>query len=157
MDFRRSIEDLFDRLRLGSPRFDDSRSIALVIDGISVQLAEAPDERGLTLQATVGRLAADRYAAETQVRRILSLAAGLVVTNGSVIMLEADAPDPKPVLARHRHLYGPGRVDRLIDAIQDLLQAVEIIRPELDARHDRPRAQPLRDDLGFAENLIFRP
>lgn len=157
MDFRKTIEELFARLRLGSPRFAEDQSVTLVIDGISVVMTETGDERGLSISAPIGRLAADRYRAEMQVRRILGLAAGLVVTNGSVIMLEADAADPKPVLARHRHLYGAGRVDRLIDAVQDVLQAVEILRPELEEGRQRPAAPPPRDDFGFSESVIFRP
>jgi hypothetical protein len=157
-DFVRTIEDLFRRLALGRPSFRDERYVDLVVDGITVTLREAPDERGLVLTARAGRLAADRPQADRQIRRILGIAAGLMTTNGAAVMLDTDAPDPKPVLVRNRHVYAPSGTDRLVEAIQDVLQAVEIVGPELQTSAVRPVAvAAARDNLSLSDIMIFRP
>lgn len=157
-DFERTIEALWKQLALGSPKLGETKSIDLVIDGMTVTLSEAADQRGLLLTGRAGRIATDRVAAERQVRRILGIAAGLLATNAAVIAPDPDAPDPKPVLIRCRHPYQGNRIDRLVAAIQDVLQGIEMVRPELEtASAGRPAPRPANEAFSVAETMIFRP
>lgn len=157
-DFERTIEALWKQLALGAPSFGETKSIDLVVDGMTVTLSEAPDQRGLLLTGRAGRIAADRAVAERQVRRVLGLAAGLLAGNSAAIAPDVDAPDPKPVLVRARHPYQGNRIDRLVAAIQDVLQAIEMVRPELEtAGAGRPAPRPTGESFSMAETVIFRP
>lgn len=157
-DFERTIEALWKQLALGAPTFGETKSIDLVIDGMTVTLSEAPDQRGLHLTGRAGRIATDRAVAERQVRRLLGIAAGLLATNAAVIAPDPDAPEPKPVLVRARYAYQGNRIDRLVAAIQDVLQGIEMVRPELEtATVGRPTARPAAESFSMAETMIFRP
>lgn len=54
-DFERTIEALWKQLGLGTPKFGETTSIDLVIDGMTVTLSEAADQRGLLLTGRADR------------------------------------------------------------------------------------------------------
>lgn len=155
-NFQTTIRRLWSGLRLPAPAFRETPEVTLSIDGADLKLAEAADGRGLSITGRLGRLSADPAERDGQTRRLLQIGLGLMMSNRSWVGLDPADPAGVTMIVEARHDYADGRPDRLIRTIENVIQAVEILSPELA---NRSRREPERRSgtTSFDEALIFRP
>jgi len=155
-NFETTIRRLWSGLRLPAPTFRDKPEVTLSIDGTDLKLAETADGRGLAVSGRLGRLSADPGERDGQTRRLLQIGLGLMASNCSWVGPDPDDPAGAAILAEARFDYADGRGDRLIGVIENVIQAVEILSPELSAR-TRREPDHRGGTGGLEEAMIFRP
>ena len=155
-DFRTLITELWAKLKLGAPRFGDTETIALSIDGLEVILSESADGRHLLVSGLAGRPARDQHAAEEEVRRLLRTSLGLVQGNRAGLRLDTSGEMPA-FRVEGAYPYAANRLDDLTKLIEDVLFRLELHAGELAvSRPGRQTGRPAFTQLS-QDNIILNP
>lgn len=145
------VAALWRSLELEPPSGAGSRRLR--IDGRSVTVAAAPNGTELVISARVGALAPSGPGRTAQLRTLLREGLGTVLTNRAGLRLAEGSATQVEVVA-----LGPCRTDavpRLREAIEDLLQLLDIHAPTLDAA-GRPSRSEGEAGFSLSDTMIFR-
>ncbi len=153
--FATTTTELMAKLGLPPPRSGAMGRVDLRVDGVSVEMTEAADGRGIVVRGSPGRLSDHPPQRGDQIRRLLRDALGLMPSSLAAVVLEPDAAGQPRIVALATYAYRFRQVGRLVEAVEDVVEACERFAPLLRQANDRG------DDPGrrFAatETLIFRP
>ncbi len=129
--------------------------VDLRIDGVSIELTEAPDGRSVVVRGTLGPLAADPARRAEQVRRLLRDGLGLMSSSTAGLVVEEAASGAPMVRAVATYAYRHRLNPRLIRAIEEVTEACER-HAALFADAD-PRGGPNQRLAPDSDAVIFRP
>jgi hypothetical protein len=160
--FQRVISELWANLNLGKPKFEDSPTIILTVESLSVTLEESEDERQINVSAHAGSLSPDPIARSMQIRTILDANLGNLTTMAAGVSIDEEGRPDADVYVRAVYAYSAGRMSALMSILQDVLTLAQAHSVRLrgsgtgQAKHRSSRAERImarEEDV----SVIFRP
>jgi hypothetical protein len=152
-DFKATINRLWGALGLSiPPRFGEEPSISLTIDGVDLQIAEAPDGRHLIVRAPVDSFAEDPLTRERQIRDILKANLAHLFNCRAGACLEKDASGRSVLVVEAVYAYAARDINLLGGLIEHALRLREAHAARLGAPQGRgfgPATAPEGDALIF--------
>lgn len=156
-EFHAVITELWTKLKLGVPVFGQGQAVTMTVDGVDVSLAESADGNHVVVSGIAGRLPAQAYQREEQVRRLLRTNLGLLQSNCSGLLLEG-SEDTAAVRVQAVYAYTQRRIDTLIQCIEDVLDRLEMHAGDLGGAAAHASSAAVRAvDPAPLDTLIFRP
>jgi hypothetical protein len=155
-DFRSVMSELWTKLKLGAPDFGPTHALTLSIDGFDIGLNESADGRNVVVSGVIGRLAADAYRREEQVRKLLKSNLGMLQSSGAGLSLET-TDETATVRVQAIYPYAANRLDLLTRGIEEVLFRLEMHAGDLTVARGRGPARESAVAPASLETFIIRP
>jgi hypothetical protein len=155
-DFRSTVTQLWRRLGLGEPRFNEPGRIQLRIDRTSLDLTDNGRGR-LVVEGIAGALPAGGPEAARRIRRVLQTNLGFLLGNEAGVYTK-NRQGETVLAVRAGYAYSLGNPDRLKKTIEDTLRVIDYYAAEFASA---PSPAAPAGARGVAEEtmgaVIFRP